>query len=299
MRRPRVHRLVNPPRRGAALGVLLVAVACSGPGSIEPVAVPSFEVNTTHVPIGSPFEITLTFSVLPNAVFDEDYRVFLHFRNDAGELMWTADHYPPRPTTEWKPGSTIEYTRTILVPLSPYLGDADVYIGLYSMQDGTRLPLDGEHVGQLAYRVGKIRLLPQAENIRLSYTSGWHLLEYDSAGVQWRWSEQVGVILFNNPRRDLRLYLSLEGEAAWDDEPRTLRVSVGDRLADRFEIVSGSVVREIPLGASILGDTNEVELRLEVDRTFVPAELPHSDNPDTRTLGVRVRGAYLTGVTRE
>ncbi len=45
--------------------------------------------------------------------------------------------------------------------------------------------------------------------------------------------------------------------------------------------------------------TNEVELRLEVDRTFVPAELPHSDNPDTRTLGVRVRGAYLTGVTRE
>ena len=294
-----MHRLLNPTLRGAALGLVLVSVACSGPGAAEPVAVPLFEVNTPQVTIGSPVEITLTFSVLPNAVFDEDYRVFLHFRSEDGELLWAADHYPPRPTTEWKPGGTIEYTRTILVPLYPYLGDANVYMGLYSMQDGTRLPLDGEDVGQLAYRVGKIRVLPQAENVRLSYSSGWHLLEYDSTGVQWRWSEKVGVILFNNPRRDSLLYLSLDSEEAWDDEPRTLTVSVGDRLADRFEILPGNVVHEIPLSASLLGDTNEVELRLEVDRTFVPAELPHSDNPDTRALGVRVRGAYLTGVTRE
>ena len=294
-----MYKLLNGRLRGAALGVLLVAVACSGRGSVEPVAVPSFEVNTTHVPIGSPFEITLTFSVLPNAVFDEDYRVFLHFRSDDGELMWTADHYPPRPTTGWKPGGTIRYTRTILMPLSPYLGDVDVYIGLYLMEDGTRLPLDGDHVGQLAYRVGKIRILPQAENIRLSYRSGWHLLEYDSTGVQWRWSEKVGVIVFNNPRKDSLLYLSLEGEEALDDEPRALTVSVGDRLADRFEIVPGNVVREIRLSASLLGNTNEVALRLEVDRTFVPAELPNSDNPDTRALGVRVLGAYLVGETRE
>ena len=54
---------------------------------------------------------------------------------------------------------------------------------------------------------------------------------------------------------------------------------------------------EIPLSASLLGDTNEVALRLEVDRTFVPAQLPHLDNPDTRALGVRVLGVYLAGAT--
>ena len=249
--------------------------------------------------IGSPIEATLSFSVLPNAAFDEDYRVFLHFLSDDGELIWAADHDPPRPTTEWQPGNTIAYTRTILVPPCPYLGDTDVYMGLYSMQDGTRLPLDSDHVGQLAYRVGQLSLLPSAENIRLSYRSGWHPPEGDSTCVRWRWSEKIGVILSDNPRRDSLLYLSLDSEEAWGDEPRTLTVSVGDRLADRFELLPGNVVHEIPLSASLLGDTNEVELRLEVDRTFVPAELPHSNNLDPRALGVRVLWAYLVGVARE
>ena len=279
------------------LALLLVSVACSGPGSADPVASLSFEVNPPRAPIGSPVEATFTFSVLPNAVFDEDYRVFLHFLSEDGELLWAADHDPPRPTTEWRPGSAVEYTRTILVPLCPYRGSADVYVGLYSMEDGTRLSLDGDHVGQLAYRVGELDLLLPAENIRFSYRTGWHLLESDSTCMQWRWSEKVGVIVFDNPRRDSLLYLHLDSVEAWDDEPRTLSVSVGDRLADRFEIVPGDVVQEIPLSASLLGDTNEVALRLEVDRTFVPAQVPHVDNPDTRALGVRVLGVYLAGAT--
>ena len=270
--------------------MLLLSVAC---GSAEPVAVPSFETNTTQVPIGGPVEATLTFSVLPGAVFEDDYRVLLHFLSDDGELMWVADHDPPRPTTEWQPGGTVEYTRTILVPLCPYRGAANVHVGLYSMEDGTRLPLDGDHVGQLAYRVGAHSLLPPTDNTRLTYTSGWHLIEHDSTCVRWRWSEKIGVIVFENPRRDSLLYVNLDNGDARDDEPRTLTVSVGDRLADSFALVPGNMVREIPLSAALLGSTNEVELRLEVDRAFVPAELPDSDNPDTRTLGVRVLGAYL------
>ncbi len=286
-------RLVNAPPAGAALGLLLVSVACSGSGSAEPVAVPSFEVKTPQVPIGSPFEATLTFSVLSNAVFNEEYRVFLHFLSDDGTLMWTADHDPPRPTTEWRPGGTIAYTRTFLAPLYPYLGDADVYMGLYSKEDGTRLPLDGDHVGQRTYRVGGLRLLPRADSIRLTYRSGWHDLEHDATGGQWQWSEKVGVIVFDNPRMDSLLYLKLTGVEAWDDKRRTLTVLVGDQLADRFEIVSGDFLQAIPLSASLLGDTNQVELRLEVNRTVVPAELPHLGNPDTRALGVRVLQAYL------
>ena len=291
-RSPRVHSLVTALFGRAALSLLLVAVACAGPGPAEPVAVPSFEVKTPHVSIGSPVQATLTFSVLPNAVFDEEYRVFLHFLRDDGTLMWAADHAPPRPTTEWRPGDTIEYTRTFLVPLYPYLGDADVSMGLYSTEDRTRLPLDGDHVGQLAYRVGRLRLLPEAENIRLRYRSGWHPPEDDSTGAQWRWSAKVGVISFDNPRRDSVLYLNVRGVQASDDEPPTLSVFVGDRLADRFEIVSDDL-REIPLSASLLGPMDEVELRLEVAHTVVPAELPVLDNPDTRMLGVQVLQAYL------
>ena len=293
-RRSHLDGVLITPLHGAALGLLLGFVACSGSGSEEPVAVASFKIDTTHVPVGSSIETTFTFSVLPNAVFNEDYLVFLHVLNDDGELMWTLDHYPPRPTTQWEPGDTIEYTRTMLVPFYPYLGDVDVNMGLYSAEDGKRLPLDGEHVGQWAYRVGEFRLLPLAENIEISYSSGWHVLEEDSGSSLWRWSEKIGVLLFDNPRRDSLLYLSLGGFEGWNGEPRTLTISIGDRFVDRVEIVpSEDVLHKIPLDVSLLGDTGEIELRLEVDRVFVPTEQPASDNADIRALGVRVLGVYV------
>ena len=286
------------PLRSGVLSLWLVSVACCGPGGAQPVAGLAFAVSPPRVPMGTPVEATLTFSVLPDARLDEDYRVFLHFLNTDGELLWTADHFPPRPTSEWQPGSTVEYTRTILVPLCPYRGDADVQVGLYSVNDGDRLALVGDDVGQLAYRAGTLRLLLPAENIRFTYRSGWHLPEHDATCTQWRWSEKVGVIAFDNPRRDSVLSLNLDNLEAWD-EPRTVAVSVGDLPADRFEVLSGTMVQQIPLSAALLGDADEVEVRLEVDRTFVPAELPNSDNPDTRTLGLRVLGAHLAAAKTE
>lgn len=288
-----MHGVSTALVRGAALGVLLGFTACSWLGSGEPVAVASLDLDSTHAPVGSLIEATLTFSVLPNAVFVENYRVFLHVLDDGGELMWTDDHYPPTPTTQWEPGDTIGYTRTILVPLQPYLGDVDINMGLYSAEDGKRLPLDGGHVGQLAYRVGELRLLPATENIELSYTSGWYPVETGPSG-QSRWSDKVGVIRFENPRTDSLLYLTLAGFDGWSGEPRTLTISIGDRLVDRVEIVpSEDVLHRLPLSASILGEASEIELRLEVDRVFVPAEQPDSKTADDRALGAHVLAAYV------
>ena len=76
---------VNCGRRGQlglrlkSLACLLhLSVACSGQG---PVAVPSVEIDPVQVVSGSPVQVTLTFSVLPTAGFDEDHLVFLHFLN--------------------------------------------------------------------------------------------------------------------------------------------------------------------------------------------------------------------------
>ena len=33
--------------------------------------------------------------------------------------MWTDDHEPPTPTRQWKPGATVEYTRTMFIPKVP------------------------------------------------------------------------------------------------------------------------------------------------------------------------------------
>ena len=280
-------------RRLLALSLGLVLYLLSACSNSDPVAVPVFEIDPAEASIGSPVEVTLTFSVLPKATLEIDYLVFLHFLNDDGELMWAADHYPPTPTSRWQPGDTIQYTRTLLVPMCPYLGETQVQVGLYSNDDGARVMLKGDEVGARAYRVGDFRLLPPARNTRFSYRSGWHLLEYDSTCAQWRWSEEAGVMVFDNPRQDARLYLALEHRESVDGEQRRLTVSMGDRIAAQIEIRSGYEVQEIQLTRSLLGDADEVAVGLEVDYPFVPAVLSGEENTDDRVLGVRVMGAYL------
>src|SRR5690242_18705340 len=88
-----------------------------------PVATPSVTLNHDKAPLGSPLEITYRFVVANDAQFTEDYRVLVHVVDTDDELMWTDDHNPPTPTTGWKPGQTIEYTRTIFVPVYPYVGE--------------------------------------------------------------------------------------------------------------------------------------------------------------------------------
>ena len=120
---------MNAPQRAgllvAVIGASILLTACTWRREEPPpVAAPGFAVRQARVALGSPVEITYRFVVAPDAPpFGEDYRVFVHFLDSDDELMWTDDHNPPTPTTQWKPGETVEYTRTMFVPVYPYLGD--------------------------------------------------------------------------------------------------------------------------------------------------------------------------------
>ena len=105
----------------------LVLAGCGGKQETEPaVATPSLTFSKDRVPIGSAVTLTYKFVVAPNASFDKDYWVFVHVLDPEGEQMWTDDHLPPTPTSQWKAGETIEYKRTIFVPNYPYIGAAMV-----------------------------------------------------------------------------------------------------------------------------------------------------------------------------
>src|SRR5687767_6863992 len=107
----------------AALAAFAAAVsACSAPAeNVAPVATPTVTVSRADPAIGSPVDMTYRFAVAADAPsFNESYWVFVHFLDTDGELMWTDDHQPPTPTTQWRPGETIEYTRTMFVPKFPY-----------------------------------------------------------------------------------------------------------------------------------------------------------------------------------
>ena len=79
----------------------------------------------------------------------------MHVVDADDELMWTDDHNPPTPTTQWKPGQTVEYTRTVFVPVYPYVGEATLQMGLYSTTTQTAPDARGEDAGQRAYKVAQ------------------------------------------------------------------------------------------------------------------------------------------------
>ena len=147
------------------------------------VATPSLSISNASAAIGSPIDMTYRFAVAGNApAFAEDYWIFVHFLDTDGELMWTDDHQPPTPTREWKPGSTIEYTRTMFIPKFPYVGEARVEIGIFSPTSGARLPLSGETAGLRSYQVGAFDMRLQSDNLAVVFREGWHETEVGGAG---------------------------------------------------------------------------------------------------------------------
>src|SRR5262249_54197098 len=142
-----------------------------------PVATPNVSLNHDRAPLGSPLDITYRFVVAPDAKFDEDYWVMAHVVDTDEEMIWNDDHNPPIPTRAWKPGQTVEYTRTIFVPVYQYVGETTIQLGLYSTATQKRLPLAGENVGQRSYRVARLQLQPQTENLPTVLKEGWHPAE--------------------------------------------------------------------------------------------------------------------------
>ena len=192
------------------LPVLLLVGCRRGGDSQPPVATPSITISRAKAALGSPMEITYKFVVAKDAPrFGQDYTVMVHFVDSDEELMWTDDHRPPVPTTQWKPGQTVEYTRTVFVPVYPYLGDAAIQVGLYSSKDSGRLPLAGQDSGQRAYKVGTLQLLAQTENVFLIYKEGWHPPEVaaENSIVEWQWTKGAATIVFRNPKRDCTFFL--------------------------------------------------------------------------------------------
>ena len=125
------------------------AAACRHKDPEQPaVATPAVTLSHDKAPLGSPLDITYKWTVANDAKFDEDYRVMMHVMDTDGEMIWNDDHNPEVPTRQWKPGQTIQYTRTIFVPIYPYVGEATIEVGLYSTSTQKRLALNGETTGQ-------------------------------------------------------------------------------------------------------------------------------------------------------
>lgn len=274
-----------------------IAAACGGPEEeAPPVATPTVTLNHAQAPAGSPLDITYKFVVADNARFDEDYRVFVHVIDVDEEFMWDADHDPATPTSQWKPGQTIEYTKTIFVPVFPYVGEASIQIGLHSKSDGHRLPLTGDHAGQSAYRVAKMQLLPQTDNLLTVYKDGWHQAEVagDNATIEWNWTKKEAVLAFRNPKKDATLFLDIDSPGGRFHGPQQIQTVVNGQVVDEFTLgVDERTLRRIGIKGAQMGDAEMAELQIRVDKSWTPAQVPEARSTDKRELGVRVFHAFV------
>jgi len=277
-----------------SLIVVLAAVAlasCGGKHDNEPaVATPSLTFNKDKVPIDSVVTVTYKFVVAPNATFDKDYWIFVHVLDPEGEQMWTEDHQPPTPTSKWKAGDTIEYKRTIFVPNYPYVGEANVRLGLYDMQSGKRLPLNAPEVSRREYLVGKIQIQPSAENIFLVQKEGWHPTETDAKNPQnqWNWTAKTARLSFKNPKKDSTIYLQYDARVDLFNPPQQVTLKLGDQTIGEFPADSkGAKIMTFPVTAAQLGSNDMVDLAIDVDKTFKPG------GTDVRELGIRVFHVYV------
>ena len=280
------------------LGGVLSACGDNEAGVRRPIT-PNVELGRSRAPIGSPIEITYRFDIgADSKPVPLDYNVFVHFLDSHEALLFNDDHIPPEPTTAWKAGASIEYTRTLFVPLYPYLGTATVKLGLYVPETGERLGLEGTDDGNFAYQVGQIQLLDQKENIFLVYKEGWHQLEssHETPSIEWQWTKKEAVCSFRNPKRESVLYLQADTNVKAFDEPQQVTILLGETEINSITIEDRDVfLKKITIPASALGDDDWVDLRIVNSQSFVPAE-KGLDN-DTRELGLRVYHLYVDSTT--
>lgn len=268
-----------------------LVAGCRGKQEAEPaVATPSVSFNKDRVPIESAVTLTYKFVVAPNATFDKDYWIFVHVLDPEGEQMWTDDHQPPTPTSQWKAGQTVEYKRTIFVPNYPYIGEAAVRLGMYDPPSGARLVLNAPEASRREYVVTKVQILASSENIFLIYKDGWHPAEVDVKNPQneWKWTKSAATISFRNPKKDSTLYLQYDARPDLFTAPQQVVLKIGGQAVAQFAADSRApTLKTFPLTTAQLGSGDIVDMVIEVDQTFKPG------GGDPRELGIRVFHAYV------
>ena len=282
--------------RCARVLMCLVALAfvagCSKANDSEsPVATPSLSLNHDRVPIGSPLKMTYTFQVADNAKIDGDYSVFVHVLDPDAERLWQDDHQPSIPTSQWKPGQKVEYTRTVFVPNYPYIGEALVRVGLYSAS-GKRLPLNATDSSRREYQVAKFQLLPQSENIFLIYKDGWHPAEVaaDNPASEWQWTKKTATLSFRNPKKNALFYIEYDARVDLFTPPQQVTVKLGEHTIGTF--TADAKERKLitfPITSAQLGTGDMASIVIDVDKTFTPS----TSGGDMRELGIRVFHAFV------
>jgi hypothetical protein len=203
---------------------------------------------------------------------------------------------PVPPPSQWEAGKTYTYTRTKFIPIYPYVGDVQVRMGMYPPDGrGERLALKGEDAGLREFKVGKMVLQPQTENIFLVYKEGWHSPEASpqNPSVERTWTKKDALVSFKNPKEDVVIYLEADTNAKAFTAPPVLTLSVNNAKGLQIPIENSEpFLKKIRVKAADLGSEEWVDLRVSMNESFVP-KAKGVNTHDDRELGVLVHHLFV------
>jgi hypothetical protein len=288
--------------RSWRIAVAVAAMAASLPACSRRKAevvdiTPSVTISRTTAPLGSAIEVTYTWTTGSDfKKVDKDYRAFVHFLDSHKVVLFTDDHMPSPAVSSWEPGKTYSYKRTVFIPVYPYVGDVRVAVGLFpAVGKGERLNLKAEDLGLRAFKVATMELQPQTENIFVVQKEGWHNPEShtENPSLLHQWTKKDAVVSFKNPKKDVIIYLEADTcVKCFEPETPVLTLSVNDGFGVTFPIESGWIfLKKVRVKAEDLGTADYVDLKLSMNRSFVPKDL--GMNADERELGLNVYHLYV------
>lgn len=275
--------------------IVLALLAWCGCSTEHATIVPKLQINKKSAEMGTPIEVTYSFSTKKDYVpLKKDLTVFVHFLDPKGNIRFQDDHQPPKPTSTWRPNGNYNYTRTLFIPKNIPAGEYTVTMGIYSPDNGERMELDSKKYDHREYDMAKLLVeIPPQEPI-IQFGKGWYDPESVPTDVSthWRWIGKEAVMKVRNPMSDSLLYFKADGVPERFKEPQLVTLTVGDYVVDTFPITSNQIfLKKYNVPKDKLGTNKMLEVKVSVDRAFVPAE--DKVSADTRELGLRVYELYL------
>ncbi len=99
------------------------------------------------------------------APLGKDWRVFVHFMDESGGILFQGDHDPPTPATQWD-GPERSHARTRIPDGYGPGSTFELRVGLYLPDSGVRAVLADANDGNNAVRLGNVRLEGAGDIIR-------------------------------------------------------------------------------------------------------------------------------------
>ncbi len=267
------------------IGAVLLAASCKPKPQIK--ATVTVDFNPAEIEDNSLTNVTYHWKLDPGfKPIPKDLHVYVHFLDRSNKILFQEDHSPELPTSQWREGYDVNYTRLFLIP-AVVRTDTDEESMPIKLVLGLHDPADPQGPN---YRVLekdlRLKYNPKGPE-KIQYTEGWNPEESNpQMTLKWRWTGSQAVAVVRNPKKNAILYVrGLVNKDVLSDQK--VRLEIANNLIEEFAPKEAEFAKYYQIPADQLGSEDLIQIRISTDKTFVPAKLVPGST-DQRELGVQI-----------